>query len=56
MPPDHGRRLASLLQNAELVEIADSRTLIPLDQPARFALAIRAWARTTMEFSTSRPS
>jgi pimeloyl-ACP methyl ester carboxylesterase len=40
MPPEHGRRLADLLPHGHLVEIADSRTLIPLDQPARLAEAI----------------
>jgi pimeloyl-ACP methyl ester carboxylesterase len=41
MPPEHGHRLADLLPNARLVEIADSYTLVPLDQPARLADAIR---------------
>jgi pimeloyl-ACP methyl ester carboxylesterase len=40
MPPEHGRRLAELLQG-QLVEVEDSYTLIPLDQPARLAQAIR---------------
>ena len=48
MPPEHGRRLAELLPHGRLVEIADSYTLIPLDQPARLAQAIR-------EFTTFRP-
>ena len=41
MPPEHGRRLAGLLPRARLVEVDDSYTLIPLDQPARLAQAIR---------------
>ena len=41
MPPDHGRRLAGLLADARLLEIPDSYTLIPLDQPAQLAEAIR---------------
>lgn len=41
MPPEHGRRLAELLPQGRLVEIADSYTLIALDQPARLAQAIR---------------
>ncbi len=41
MPPGHGRRLAYLLPQGRLVEIADSYTLIPLDQPARLARIIR---------------
>jgi pimeloyl-ACP methyl ester carboxylesterase len=43
MPPEHGRRLASLMPDASLVEIADSDTLIPLDQPAPLARAIGAF-------------
>jgi pimeloyl-ACP methyl ester carboxylesterase len=44
MPPEHGRRLAELLPQGKLVEIDDSYTLIPEDQPARLAEAIRAFA------------
>ncbi|GAA2049868.1 alpha/beta hydrolase [Catenulispora yoronensis] len=43
MPPEHGRRLAELLPDARLVEIADSFTLIPLDQPVRLAAEIRGF-------------
>jgi pimeloyl-ACP methyl ester carboxylesterase len=45
MPPEHGRRLAELVPHGRLVEIPDSYTLIPLDQPARLAQAIREFAR-----------
>jgi pimeloyl-ACP methyl ester carboxylesterase len=41
MPPEHGRRLAQLLPRGRLVEVADSYTLIPLDQPAWFARVVR---------------
>jgi len=41
MPPEHGRRLAQLLPDSRLVVVDDSYTLIPLDQPARLAQAIR---------------
>jgi pimeloyl-ACP methyl ester carboxylesterase len=41
MPPDHGRRLAELVPQGRLVEIPDSYTLIPLDQPAKLAQTIR---------------
>jgi pimeloyl-ACP methyl ester carboxylesterase len=44
MPPDHGRCLADLLPQGRLVEIPDSYTLIPLDQPARLAHEIRAFS------------
>lgn len=42
MPPEHGRRLADLLPQGRLVEIEDSYTLIPLDQPSRLAEVMRA--------------
>jgi pimeloyl-ACP methyl ester carboxylesterase len=41
MPPEHGRRLAELLPHGRLVDIADSYTLIPLDQPTELARHIR---------------
>jgi pimeloyl-ACP methyl ester carboxylesterase len=41
MPPEHGRRLAGLLPHGRLAEVADSYTLVPLDQPARLAQLIR---------------
>ncbi|OLB66008.1 MAG: alpha/beta hydrolase [Actinobacteria bacterium 13_2_20CM_2_72_6] len=41
MPPGHGRRLAGILPQGRLVEVADSYTLIPLDQPAWLARTIR---------------
>jgi pimeloyl-ACP methyl ester carboxylesterase len=47
MPPDHGRRLAELLPQGRLVEIPDSYTLIPLDQPAALAGAIRRFVHET---------
>jgi pimeloyl-ACP methyl ester carboxylesterase len=47
MPPAYGRRLATLLPHARLVEIADSFTLIPLDQPEALAHTIRQFIRDT---------
>jgi pimeloyl-ACP methyl ester carboxylesterase len=41
MPPEHGRRLAELLPEGRYTEITGTRTLIPLDQPAHLAAAIR---------------
>jgi pimeloyl-ACP methyl ester carboxylesterase len=41
MPRDHGRRLAEALPQGTLVEIADSYTLIPEDQPAALAADLR---------------
>jgi len=46
MPPEHGRRLAGLLPHGRVVEVADSYTLIPLDQPARLAELIRDFTHT----------
>jgi pimeloyl-ACP methyl ester carboxylesterase len=51
MPPEHGRRLATLLPNARLLEIPDSYTLIPLDQPAQLAEVIREF---TSSITTQR--
>jgi pimeloyl-ACP methyl ester carboxylesterase len=48
MPPEHGRRLAELLPDSRLVEVADSYTLVPLDQPAQLAAAIRHFVMTTV--------
>jgi pimeloyl-ACP methyl ester carboxylesterase len=45
MPPEHGRRLAEILPQGTLVEVADSYTLLPLDQPTALAQAIRTWLR-----------
>ncbi|HBE29006.1 MAG TPA: alpha/beta hydrolase [Ktedonobacter sp.] len=47
MPPAHGRRLAALLPHGQLIEIADSYTLIPEDQPGELARAIRQFIRDT---------
>jgi pimeloyl-ACP methyl ester carboxylesterase len=47
MPPDHGRRLAQLLPQGRLVEIPDSYTLIPLDQPAKLARSIRDFTQAS---------
>ena len=41
MPPEHGRMLTELFPRGRLVEISDSYTLIPVDQPARLAAHIR---------------
>ena len=47
MPPEHGRRLAEILSQGRLVEIANSYTLIPEDQPTKLARAIRQFIRDT---------
>ncbi|MFK0102283.1 alpha/beta fold hydrolase [Streptomyces sp. NPDC091040] len=43
MPPEHGRRLAGLLPQGRLVEVEDSYTLIPEDQPAELSAHIRSF-------------
>lgn len=48
MPRQHGQRLAELLPQGRLVEIADSYTLIPEDQPGELANAIRQFVRDTV--------
>ena len=48
MPPEHGRRLAELLPDARLVEVPDSYTLVPLDQPASLAGAVRDFVMTAV--------
>jgi len=47
MPPEHGRTLAEVLSQGRLVEIADSYTLIPEDQPEELARAIRGFIQDT---------
>jgi len=55
MPPAHGRRLAELLPQGRLVEIPDSYTLVPLDQPIELARAIREFThQTDAQPSTTR--
>jgi pimeloyl-ACP methyl ester carboxylesterase len=47
MPREHGKRLAELLPNAELVEIADAATLIPEDQPEELARVLLGFLTRT---------
>lgn len=44
-PRGHVRRLAGLFTDAKLVEIEDSRTLIPEDQPERLARELREFVK-----------
>lgn len=55
MPRDHGLRLAALLPQGRLVEIADSRTLIPEDQPTALVKALRKFIRDTLRPASSGP-
>lgn len=47
MPPEHGRRLAEILPRSRYVEVPDSHTLIPLDQPLALAGAIREFTQAS---------
>lgn len=46
-PPEHGQRWVDLLPQGRLIEINDSYTLMPLDQPGKLARAIRQFIRDT---------
>lgn len=46
MPRDHGPRLASLFPRGRLVEISDSYTLVPVDQPTRLAAELADFVLT----------
>lgn len=48
MPFEHGQRLAEILPQGQLVEVADSYTLIPEDQPGELARAIRQFIQDTL--------
>lgn len=48
MPPEHATRLTEHFEDAELVWVDDSRTLIPIDQPEALTTHLEAFlARTT---------
>ncbi|MEV4505607.1 alpha/beta fold hydrolase [Streptomyces klenkii] len=47
MPREHGPRLAELYPKGRLVEITDSSTLVPEDQPEQLAAAIRDFLHQT---------
>jgi pimeloyl-ACP methyl ester carboxylesterase len=47
MPLEHGHRLAELLPHGRFVEIADSYTLVPLDQPAALARVVSEFTLAT---------
>jgi pimeloyl-ACP methyl ester carboxylesterase len=44
MPAEHGIQLAELIPEASLAWVDDSYTLVPLDQPAVLAEALRDFA------------
>ena len=43
MPPEHGRRLAAIIPGAQLVELDDAYTLLPLDRPDDVARHLAAF-------------
>ncbi|MFG2432521.1 alpha/beta fold hydrolase [Streptomyces sp. NPDC048590] len=47
MPREHGPRLAELYPQSQLVEIADSSTLVPEDQPEQLAQALTGFLTRT---------
>lgn len=47
MPREHGPRLAELYPRGRLVEIADSSTLVPEDQPERLTEALTSFLTET---------
>jgi pimeloyl-ACP methyl ester carboxylesterase len=47
MPPEHGRRLAELFPNSRHVEVPDSYTLVPIDQPVALASHLRRFISGT---------
>ncbi|HEU4544100.1 MAG TPA: alpha/beta hydrolase [Jiangellaceae bacterium] len=47
MPREHGQRLTELFPNARLVELSDSYTLIPEDQPGQLSGTIRQFLAVT---------
>ncbi len=54
MPREHGRRLADMFPRGRAVEITDSYTLIPEDQPTELAGAIRQFIGDTLEFADAQ--
>ncbi len=45
-PIEYAERLAAAASNARIVQIPDSKTFVPLDQPQRLADEIAAFAQT----------
>ena len=56
LPPEHGRMLADVFPRGRLVEISDSYTLIPEDQPARLAAHIREFLSDDALDNTNGPA
>lgn len=56
MPREHGRRLAELLPQGRLIEIADSGTLIPEDQPDQLTRALHEFVPEQAKTATTSGS
>jgi len=54
MPLATGRRLADSFPNSRFIEIPDSRTLIPIDQPHALAEAIARFVSSTAPTEAGR--
>ena len=54
MPPEHARRLAAHFRRTRLIWVDDSRTLIPVDQPATLADHIESFGRGSRATATRR--
>jgi pimeloyl-ACP methyl ester carboxylesterase len=54
MPREHGRRLAELYPDSRLVEVDDSYTLVPEDQPERLAVVLLDFLAETDQRQPSR--
>jgi pimeloyl-ACP methyl ester carboxylesterase len=53
-PRAHGRTLAELFPNGRLIEVPDSYTLIPEDQPALLAAHLRTFISRPAAVATKR--
>ncbi len=56
MPRSHGPRLAALFRQGRLVEIDDSYTLIPEDQPRRLAAELARFVTTELPARAAEPA
>ncbi|WP_181311175.1 alpha/beta fold hydrolase [Nocardioides campestrisoli] len=55
MPREHGPRLAALFPQGRLVEVDDSYTLVPVDQPARLAAELATFVRDDVAAGRGSP-
>ena len=55
MPPEHGRRLAAIIPDARHLELDDTYTLMPIDQPDAVADQISSFAQSLDRQPGSHP-